>query len=117
MVVVVTVIMDQNWTLVHSHIDLVNSWKVSEGSLPQDDSTSSLEDGIVFTGLRVYGLLENVDNSGTKVAWQNVSIRSIHGKARCLHSQNEGAFIEAEGIRFEEEIKIYQDGITVNIMC
>ena len=107
-------IMEQNCTLIHSPIDSVNSWKVSGGSLPQDACTSSLEDGAVFTRRRVYGLLENVGNSETKVAWQNVSIRSIHGKARCLHAQNEGVFIEAERIRFEEEIK---DGITVNMMC
>ena len=61
-------IIEQNWTLVHSHIDLVNSWKVSGGSLPHDACTSSLEDGAVSTEHRVYGLLKDVGNSETKVA-------------------------------------------------
>ena len=60
--------MEQNGTLVHFHIHLINSCKASGGSLPQDACTSSLEDGAVFTGRRVYGLLENVGNSETKVA-------------------------------------------------
>ena len=112
-------IMEQNWTRVHSDIDLVNSWKASGHSLPQDacTCTSSLEDGAVFTGCRVYGLLENVGNSETKVAWQNVSIGSIYGKARCLHARNMVRSLKQREQDLKTKIKFYQDGITVNIMC
>ena len=87
------------------------------GSLPQDACTSSLEYGAVFTGHRVYGLLENVGNSETKVAWQNVSIGSIYGKARCLHARNMVRSLKQREQDLKTKIKFYQDGITVNIMC
>lgn len=67
----------QNWTLIHSYIDSPGAWKAEADSFPQDTCASSLENGAVFTGRKMYGILDNVGNTTTRVMWRSVSIRSI----------------------------------------
>ena len=68
---------EQDWKMVHSYTDTTDSWMAGDDSLPQDGCSSSLEDGDVLDGKRVYGELSNDGNSNTQVQWRDVSIRSI----------------------------------------
>jgi len=69
---------DQDWMLVHSYTDFTGSWKASGDDIPQDECSSSLEDGSVLQGKTVYAELFNVGNVLTFVEWRDVSVRSIN---------------------------------------
>ena len=75
---------DQDWMLVHSYTDFSGSWEASGDDLPQDECSSSLEDGSVLAGKAVYAELWNVGNVLTFVEWRDVSVRSIRDTSMFL---------------------------------